>query len=238
MWIGLALALNDSAVMGVGGTVSALDTTTPVRMVRERIDIHMGQRKVNAEFLFQNTANAPTRVLMGFPEEGGGDIEVPGPNRSTWFKSFRSWVDGEPVAVQRRPSEGDDMFYKQWWTKEVTFAARQERTVRNEYVTTLGGSATGISWLTYVLSTGRPWQGTIGEAVITVDLAGIPRNAWIGARPANYVRQGDKLVWVKRNFEPAEDEEVVVAYWVQVKGSPIVRPDELRMQYGPIFQRD
>ncbi|MCE2939128.1 MAG: hypothetical protein LW819_07505, partial [Fimbriimonadaceae bacterium] len=68
MWIGLALALNDSAVMGVGGTVSALDTTTPVRMVRERIDIHMGQRKVNAEFLFQNTANAPTRVLMGFPE--------------------------------------------------------------------------------------------------------------------------------------------------------------------------
>jgi len=134
-------------------------------MVRERIDIHMGQRKVNAEFLFQNTANAPTRVLMGFPEEGGGDIEVPGPNRSTWFKSFRSWVDGEPVAVQRRPSEGDDMFYKQWWTKEVTFAARQERTVRNEYVTTLGGSATGISWLTYVLSTGRPWQGTIGEAL-------------------------------------------------------------------------
>ncbi|MFO0370700.1 MAG: hypothetical protein ACK51O_12255, partial [Armatimonadota bacterium] len=65
MWIGLALAFNDSAVMGVGGTVSALDTTTPVRRVRERNDIHMGPLKVNAEYLFQNTADAPTRVLMG-----------------------------------------------------------------------------------------------------------------------------------------------------------------------------
>ncbi|MBX3097207.1 MAG: DUF4424 family protein [Fimbriimonadaceae bacterium] len=206
-----ALALNDSAVMGVGGVVTQFDETTKVRMLGERILIDVAKAQVDAYFTFQNTGPR-TVVTMGFPEEGGGDISVPTDEKPTWFKSFESWVDGERFETVRRVGKGDDIYYRQWWVKEVPFGGGQVRRVRNLYTTQHGGNAMGQTFLVYVLATGAPWKGTIARGEVRADITGLPPGI-IGARPPGWVREGNELVWRFTDKEPTEEDNVTVT-WV------------------------
>jgi hypothetical protein len=199
----LIALLNDSAVVGVGGTVQAMEAHSPVRMEREHVEVDFGNRRVVAEFSFQNQG-AATNVLMGFPEEGYGDIQVPGGATGSYLESFRSWVDGEPIATElwRNEWDPDSQVYRQWWTKTVWFAEGQRRWVRSEYVTQYSSDTMTQRRLYYVLGTGGPWAGTIGHAKIVVDISGVPRGGWVGSDPQHHRRSGDKLVWEFRDFEP------------------------------------
>ncbi|MBS1715072.1 MAG: DUF4424 family protein [Armatimonadetes bacterium] len=203
LWI--LAAWNDGAVVGVGGTVTALDEGTRVRMASELVTIDYAKRKVSTDFVFRNDGEATT-VLMGFPEEGGGDIQIPTAPRKTYFESFSSWVDGKPVetALKVAESNADEQFYKQWWTKSVVFEAGQTRRVRNEYVTQYGSNTMSIDWLTYVLGTGRTWAGTIGSAKVVADISGVPKGSFVVSNPKYHRRSGNKIVWEFRDFEPEE----------------------------------
>lgn len=225
MVLALLVALNDSSVMAVGGTVTCLDDLTSVAMVSEKINVNYAARHVDTSFVFKNTSTAPVDVTMGFPEEGYGDVQTPdGPSKS-WFEAFKSWVDGQPVQVTLKRSDEDDMMYRQWWVKEVTFKGGQQRLVRNAYVTKYSSSTNMDAGLTYVLGSGRPWQGKIGSAVITFDMAGLKRGTSYFASPKPTRKTGTKLVWEYKNFEPVENMGITVRHLLPV-GKDVPQPKE------------
>lgn len=199
----LLLAANDSAVMGVGGTVEAFDTGTTVRMVSEHIQVDFARRRVEADFVFENLGEACS-VMMGFPEEGGGDFEPPTPSKPTHFESFQSWVDGVPAKTEVWKADFDEMYYKQWWTKTVDFAAKQTRRVRNVYVTRYSSDTLSPERMTYVLGTGRAWHGTIGTAKVVFDIGGVPQGHIMLCSTKPTRRSGNLLAWEYTNFEPQE----------------------------------
>lgn len=202
----LAVALNDSAVLGVGGTVTALEDKTPVRMVSEHVKVDFGSRTVEAEFVFRNGSATAEQVLMGFPEEGSGDIQPPSGERGSYFESFQSWVDGQPAKTELWKAEAsvEEQFYKQWWTKTVSFAPGQTRRVRNLYRTRYSSDTVAHRRLYYVLGTGKPWAGTIGSAKVVFDVSAVRKGALMVSDPPHHRRSGDSLVWEFKDFEPQD----------------------------------
>ncbi|MCC6402634.1 MAG: hypothetical protein IT207_01350 [Fimbriimonadaceae bacterium] len=198
-------AWNDSAVIGVGGTVEAFDTATKVRMASEHIEVDFARRKVYADFSFHNLGEATT-VTMGFPEEGTGDIQPPTPAKPTHFISFESWVDHRPVKTELWRGDIHEMYYKQWWIKSVDFAAGQTRRVRNVYVTQYSSDIMTIERMTYVLGTGRPWQGSIGSAKVVFDIGGVPEGDLMLVSPRPTRRSKNLLVYEFKDFEPPSAE--------------------------------
>jgi hypothetical protein len=95
---------------------------------------------VDCTFVLHNTGKA-TRVLIGFPESGGGDIVVP----KMGFEYFRSYVDGKrvQVRVQEQRRESGPGGYFRWYLKRVRFGAGQTRVIRNVYRAPLGAISTG-----------------------------------------------------------------------------------------------
>ncbi len=222
---GNAAHANDSAVSGVGGTVRPMENHPSIRMVEEEIRVKLPERTVETRFVFRNEGPA-TSVLMGFPEEGYGDI-VPA---RTGFRYFRSSLDGRPIKTDRRvASETNDHQYHFWWVKRVPFGRNQTRTVTNSYQSGLAEDSLGNNWFTYVLETGAPWKGKIGKARIVVDVSGL-REKWpVSFKPSGYVRQGHKVIWDLRDIEPKENIHVdwFDAYLnVKVNGDTLARPSE------------
>ena len=209
----LTLITNDSSVLAQGGTVTALNDKPPIVMQSESISIDVGRATVDANFVFRNPSRQAATVTFGFPEEGGGDIIPPSGNRQTWFKSFRSWVDGNEVQTLLRTStNNDDLSYQNWWTKTVTFAPNQTRRVRNLYVTQHGSNTMSHRFLTYILASGAPWSGPIGSAEIKADFSRIPAGALYTARPQTFSRVGHTLIWRKTNFEPTPEDNIILIY--------------------------
>ncbi|MGE0001107.1 MAG: DUF4424 family protein [Fimbriimonadaceae bacterium] len=199
----LSLLANDSAVIGVGGTVESFDTSTKVEMTSEHIQVDFAQRRVEADFVFRNTGDA-TSVMMGFPEEGAGDVQPPTPAEPSYFKSFESWVDGVPAKTELWKGDSDEMFYKQWWTKTVDFPPGAIRRIRNVYVTQFSSDVMTLERMTYVLGTGKAWHGKIGSAKVVFDIGGVPSGDLVSANPKFTRRSGHKLVWEFSEFEPPE----------------------------------
>jgi hypothetical protein len=227
-----ALAANDSSVVGVGGAVTSFDPSTPVRMLRESVTVDYAKAAVTTEFVFENPGPTTT-VTMGFPEEGWGDIGEPG---RSWFRSFKSWVDGKEVKTELWPDASDDGTYKFWWTKEVGFPAGRERRVRNDYTTRHGGNVEQVEWLTYVLRTGAPWAGTIGRAKVVFDVSGIPDGTVMSAHPMYHRRSGDLLVWEWHDFEPTTAHDVTVFH--AKPGAPVFTdPEKVLQRMGKTFKK-
>ena len=205
--------MNDSAVMGVGGSVTSFDDLTPVRMVRENIQVDYAKRHVTTEFVVKNTGET-TLVTMGFPEEGFGDVQAPEGKSKSWFEAFKSWVDGKPIQVSLKRAEGDDMMYRQWWVKQVDFAHGQTRKVRNAYVTRFSSSTNMDKGIYYILGSGRPWAGKIGNATIQFEMSGLKRGTIYFASPKPTAKVGQSLIWKYKNFEPEEDMRIHVRHIV------------------------
>jgi hypothetical protein len=183
-----------------------MDEHSSVRMLRESVSVKLYPdcARVRCQFIFRNEGK-PTRVKMGFPESGWGDISTPKESR---FKYFRSWVDGRPVGTRfalpknQKREEG----YRAWHLKDVYFRAGQTRTIVDEYQCNVGANSDGSRFFNYILTTGRSWKGTIGGAVITVDTSALARY-WVveAISPKGYVTGRQKIIWRMRDFEPSED---------------------------------
>ncbi len=196
---------DDGAMTGVGGTLHLMSEHPHIAMVAEdvqaRLDLATQTVDVECLFVLANDGAADS-VLVGFPEMSAGDTA---PEPFTFFESF---VDGERVTCQRvDASAANESESRFWWTKQVTFAARQTRIVRDHYRAPAGdyvGDAQG-PWRTfeYTLRTGASWEGTIGAATVT--FAVTPCDSAFSAQqfnPAPDMHDGCCYRWHFSNIEP------------------------------------
>jgi hypothetical protein len=139
----------------------------------------------------------------------------------------------DPIHV-RRWDYHDDLGYPAWYAWKTFFPEKGTHEVAVSYKTTGGlrwniamfnGSNKELSNVpeltpeerrslqkmydvaafTYVLKTGRHWKGPISECIVEANLDDTVASRLREARPANYVRNGNKLTWTLKNFEPNED---------------------------------
>jgi hypothetical protein len=163
---------NDGAVVGEGGRVRLMDgERTDIRMVRESIaiDVFHAFYVVNVDFTFSNDG-PDTRVLMGFPERGAGDILPEQYRERVGFQEFSTWVDTVKVTAERRPSsDARDSGYQAYWVKQVSFAKGQVRSIRVRYKAEAGARTNGERWVSYDF-TGGTWKGLLDESILTLVL--------------------------------------------------------------------
>jgi hypothetical protein len=195
---------NDSAVVGIGGVIKPMENHPSIvlRSHVVKVKITPEYADVDCTFVLHNTGKA-TRVLIGFPESGGGDIVVP----KMGFRYFRSYVDGKrvQVRVQEQRRDVDPGGYFRWYLKRVRFGAGQTRVIRNVYRAPLGAISTGHNFFDYILTTGASWKGKIGRSDIIVELSGLEHVVDLEIRPEGYRRVGNRIVWRLENYEPKEN---------------------------------
>jgi hypothetical protein len=195
---------NDSAVVGVSGVIKPMESHPSIVLRSHVVKIKLApaHADVDCTFVLHNTGKA-TRVLIGFPESGGGDIVVP----KMGFRYFRSYVDGKrvQVRVQEQRRDVDPGGYFRWYLKRVRFGAGQTRVIRNVYRAPLGAISTGHDFFDYILTTGASWKGKIGRSDIIVELSGLDHVVDLEIRPEGYRRVGNRIVWRLENYEPKEN---------------------------------
>ena len=175
-----AASANDGGI-AYGGSPKLLTGHPSVSMTSEVINLAVGEEsvKVDCQFVFTNHG-AACKVRMGFPDEGegaddpdeeGGANVMKTPPKTT-FTSFRSFVNGKPVATKliRADKPG-----KYWHTKTVTFPAHAVVRVHDVYTQRIGGGifTTGVvegsvHQAGYILHTGASWHGAIGRSEVNV----------------------------------------------------------------------
>ncbi len=178
----LASQANDGGI-AYGGSPGLLNGHPSVTMSSEKILLIVGDKEVRVEcdFVFTNSGKACT-VRMGFPDEGYGASD-PDEERSsddnfmksppqTTFTSFRSSVNGKPVATKLIRTDTAGHY---WHTKTVSFQANQALNIRDVYTQRIGGgiaevgSKTGtVAEVGYILHTGASWHGPIGRSEVSV----------------------------------------------------------------------
>jgi hypothetical protein len=197
-----------------GGSDSPMTPNSSIRMVRERVDIRLGQKGavVRCVFVFKNEGSACS-VQMGFPEcqwagaEGGlfGGLQ-----------QFVSYIDSEKAEVKHRFPSGKHSYdngqrqdYTSWYVKRVDFAQGQTRTVEDDYfsmygrLNTLGSLAEET--FRYVLETGATWRGAIGEIAVNVDATRLGNIRKIEL-PSGCVKSGyHQWKWIARNVKPKDN---------------------------------
>ena len=161
--------MNDSAITGVGGSLTLLKGEHPtVQMVREKVAMVLEPKsyETTVDFVFKNNGPA-TKVLMGFPESGSGDVKQ---MKKSQMLAFATWIDGTKTEVRWVPVKSDsDEQYEAHWVKEVPFAANQVRKIRVRYRSEYGGSATnGMKDFVSYNFTGANWKGKVEESELTV----------------------------------------------------------------------
>ncbi|MFI5386506.1 MAG: hypothetical protein ACHQ50_10350 [Fimbriimonadales bacterium] len=158
---------DDAAWTYVGGA-GTFAHNTQIRMVSERVDIRLQDKRSHfrAVFVFRNEGPATT-VTMAFPEEAHGDRDR---NKGVIHEFFSS-VDGKGVKVRRFRYPYDSMAgseYRAVWLKKVPFARRQTRRVLVDYYADNGDIGDFVS-NKYILETGATWKGKIRDCVINID---------------------------------------------------------------------
>jgi hypothetical protein len=229
---------NDSAVVGVGGVIKPMENHPSIvlRSHVVKVKITPEYADVDCTFVLHNTGKA-TRVLIGFPESGGGDIVVP----KMGFEYFRSYVDGKrvQVRVQEQRRDVDPGGYFRWYLKRVRFGAGQTRVIRNVYRAPLGGISTGQSFFHYVLTTGASWKGKIGRSDIIVELSGLDHAVDLEISPKGYRRVGNRIAWRFENYEP--NDNIFVVFFqhyrlnADIGGSRILSRDALVRPQGTLM---
>lgn len=205
---------NDSFVIASGGTVAPMKANPHIRMVQEDIWVQLPECAVVSRFVFKNEGPA-TKIQIGFPEEGYNNGEEELQKRSR-FKYFRSYVNGKRISVSRKTENlEEENTVRYWWVKTVSFRRGEAKVIVNKYQTTPGGMVDDKTYrlMTYIVNTGAPWKGKIGTATITFKLGSIAKRFSKKQTTPGFRREGNSLVWRRRNFEPDEDSDISV-FWV------------------------
>lgn len=203
---------DDSAVVGVGGTIKAMKSHPSVRMVSEEVNIHLYPERytVRCKFVFKNEGK-DTTVQMGFPENAWGDVRQAKRSR---FEYFRTSVDGAAVKSTYQPlPPSEDNEYTGWHIKTVPFKRGQTRVVTVEYASPVGETSDGSRFCSYTMETGSSWKGTIGRAVIRLDTGAISRHyTVISIYPKQTEIQGNTIIWRFANLEPVLQNDIFVRF--------------------------
>jgi hypothetical protein len=165
--VAAGVAAANDAWVGNGGSPKLMAPHPTVRMLREKVRIHVGKKKVTveAEFWFRN-GGPTTATNVGFPDESTDPDDKP------ILKNFRSWVDGKPAKMQFKATGGAS----NWHVKRVTFPKGRVVHVRDRYEVNIGSGRLGnqetfADYVRYTVHTGSSWKGTIGETDLRVTIA-------------------------------------------------------------------
>lgn len=165
---------NDSGVIGVGGSWVLLKGEHPtVQMERETIEINVYKEyyDVVAVFTFKNNGDA-CDVYMGFPESGGGDMGSYNDSLTAFLK-FSTSVNGITVEAKReRVKIDDEMEYKAYWIKQVSFKEGETKKIVVKYRSPLGSGISAVEntsddFVSYSF-TGGNWQGKVLESKVNI----------------------------------------------------------------------
>ena len=209
LFVGAAARADDAAIKAIGGTVAPLTEHPTVRLAAEYVHASVESSKAVVQCVFFLESQDPAADLMiGFPNlSEGADVERIAP-----FSAFRSYVDGDSIAVTILPDSEHHSYgdYMGWYTKNAYFAAGQRRCIRDIYTGRLGHSAPmGIPmWFDYILWSGSSWAGPIGIADVVLTFnspEGLPDTTHV--TPTGFHMSGNELRWHFTDLEPARGSE-------------------------------
>ncbi|MHB9029712.1 MAG: tetratricopeptide repeat protein [Candidatus Latescibacterota bacterium] len=199
---------NDAPVKSVGKAIQPLKDV-PVRMVAEEVRIYLSAASAYVSCLFTlRNEGTPGTIEVGFPRGWEGDLIN--------FTAKNARIPGTyPVkTLAEMPEWGEFNNAKLPWWKvfEVSFdASAPTVVVENAYTSHLRSRDNLLMadlHFTYIMTTGAPWKGPIGDAAITVYLRNIPFEQITHISPQGYTRAGNQIRWHFTNFEPSQNIEI------------------------------
>ncbi len=195
------------------------------------------QVEVQASFHLFNTSNAAESMQAVFPLTRLKCPWLAGPGAWSFHEnaidenSFQVSIDGQPVPIQplttttlitQRPagisSEIELKCQTTWKQFSVTFSPRRDVRIQVGYTMRppspfeLGDGMTGYPWdsFTYILKTGAPWSGPIGQVDLSMELPEPAKREQFLKLPAGYHINKNTIRWRWQNLEPVQDFEVVM----------------------------
>lgn len=200
---------------GIGKTLRPRDDTM-VRMVRETVDVIIDgdTARVRCEFDFVNEGPAVT-LEVGFPRGYNSKeyVDELGDLNDFTVRTEYGGSNSLPVTESRMERKNVPNRYGFVEVKWLMCTIPFESTSKTQKVTVEYWSRLNVAkhavfsdlLFKYVLITGSFWRGTIGEAVVTVQLPNTRPEQLTLIKPDGYVLNGAELSWRFTNFEPAED---------------------------------
>ena len=217
---------DDGFFGGEGETVWPL-TSKQIRMNSEEVNIKpiltngfITKIEVECIFHFVNTGNE-AEVTVGFPNLYYDGVDQDR-SRGT-INDFKCFVDNQPCMVQIKTGVQNPVYpkmvYPEVFIWKVHFAEGQHRFIKNTYNFRGSGTSDGNVYINYILKTGALWKGSIGSAIISIDIKGLDKDFITIVKPKGGKITGDKIRWILTNFEPKDDLEVIynnsLAVWVR-----------------------
>jgi len=178
-------ALADDAPMQptTAGLVPGMPGTT-VRMAAEKVDIRVSERDgavhalVSASFDLFNRGPSVT-LTTGFPKYSGGGYFVAGgfagfdPTQFANFQASSGSTLFQPNVQPVTPSAtADRLATSNWYVWQLEYPSNQTTNVQVAYDQTLSQQVDGFTYVSYILRTGALWDGTIGQATVTMSTDG------------------------------------------------------------------
>lgn len=217
-----------------GAAIDSSGTPTQVRMVSEEVTLSVEplqgstpqgegltagwmQARVEAEFVMCNLGDVEESFDVWFPLGTPDSVAPLSP--PAVIEDFAAWVDGVPAQLGRVEAPGitpwgDYLIH--WATWPVRFPVGQDVIIQVSYTLHPTGYRP-FGTFEYVLETGAGWQGTIGEATVTIRLPYpvTPENTALDStseycvpRPDGFQVQGNEVVWRFTDLKPTSDDNV------------------------------
>jgi hypothetical protein len=244
-------ALADSTPMRNLGPGFQPVYSSKVRMESERIDIALHRE---AGGWLDRPVAADVRVRFHFVPaadetmDAGFPLQVPLKQRSEAYigaADFSVTVAGVPLPYEKRKAtfDGEESDWALW---HLDFRRGQPLDLEVRYNISVGGSTKHADRdlkLTYILQTGKFWDGTIGraEAYLTADRPLKAEDIRPNTTPGYSYKDG-ALAWEWRDLEPDFDLQVAMknAWWLDepaelqalLDKQPFAREDLRRVQAG------
>jgi hypothetical protein len=186
--------------------VSMMDETVLIDVQLDTPTGVLGTAKVSADFTMRNLSDSAESMAVRFPI-GSGD----GRGNIPEIKNMIIWVEGQSVQFRRISGEDPSGSSSEvpWVEFNAVFPPKQDVQIKVSYTLEAAGEMPYI-WFTYIFSTGAGWQGSIGNAELTVRFPYKVSNLNIisgnesstNGNTSGGVRSGNEIKWVWTHFEP------------------------------------
>ncbi len=198
------------------------NNTTSVRMESEKvvIDLYNDSSVVKCSFNMKNLGEHE-KLQVGFPEmnfyhhrlisksEKLNRFEVKENGKALKFYLLDSLKDNEEF----RKKINTHQIIKDWYLWDGEFQKGESKTIEVQYSLPFGMLyKSNKRFLTYLLSTGANWNGTIGKAEIVVNLKDIEIDSIISQHPNNVEINNNQLIWTFSDFEPTTNDDIKLYY--------------------------
>lgn len=197
---------NDRGIEGIGGSLRVISGEhKDISMIKEKIfmDINEKTYSVKVDFTFKNFSKKTVNVKMGFPESGHGDVDSQEKQQKSGFISFNSFINKKPIRVNRKILSTDEMGYKAYWIKDVTFKPLEELQIQVNYVSKLGNIALPGIFAEYEF-TGGNWKGKVQDSTFIAKFK-LPEYYSVYfdeyGTPRDVIQKGNTLIFNRKNWE-------------------------------------